>query len=78
MSDLRWADIVMPDQPVWVRDLVEHKIDTRDKRISALEKVAEAAVPLCKAIGNTTEYSSLWWVLDDALREAGYQKEQGL
>jgi len=38
MRETSWADGLLPDQPQWVRSLIEDEIDKRDKRIAELER----------------------------------------
>jgi len=44
-----------------------------DEENAKLRKVADAAVPLCVAVGNTQDHMAEWWLLDDVLKEAGYK-----
>jgi hypothetical protein len=37
VSDTRWADELMPDAPMWIRDLVDEALAGREQRIAALE-----------------------------------------
>jgi hypothetical protein len=43
MGEPRWADGLLPDQPEWVRSLIEDEVDRRDKRIEELEEELESA-----------------------------------
>lgn len=64
-----------------VASMANSIMDTKHReRITALEKVAETASEILRLCAKNFERSTLWadWQnLDDALREAGYLKEEG-
>ena len=38
MSNKRWVDELLPDQPQWVRDLVDDELRRREARLAKVER----------------------------------------
>lgn len=54
MSNTRWVDDLMPDQPLWIRDLVDEELVKRDAKIQRLRGQLENCIGHLEQAKNKT------------------------
>jgi hypothetical protein len=79
MSDKYWIEYLAKEQVLSYETFLETRLVEKDKRIAALEAVAEAAIPIVNNYGDNNTYDATtyrrWYDADEALRAAGYLGE---